>query len=108
VYSSGLYSIPVTIEKDTVEDSNVCEDYAKRTIPRTIDYTTGLINYFFRGRLSAEPNCASGDCSQIEIQITNNSINSTVPQTLKGGTFELYWDDEEGTRTKVTNFTVPG
>lgn len=107
-YTAYIFGIPVGWETDTTEDEKVYEDYAKRTIPRTIDYTTGLINYFFRGRLSAEPNCANPDCSQIELVITNDSDNSGVPQTLKGGTFELYWDDQSGSRGQVAGFTVPG
>jgi hypothetical protein len=107
-YVSNGLMIPVSYETITVEDANVFIDYAKKTIPRTIDYTTGLINYFFRGRLSAEPNCVSPDCNQIELYITNDSNNSGVPQTLKGGSFELYWDDEEGTRSEITDFAIPG
>ncbi|MHA2283570.1 MAG: GLUG motif-containing protein, partial [Promethearchaeota archaeon] len=105
----ALYIVPVfTVETTTTEDTRVYEDYAKRTIPRTIDYTTGLMNYFFRGRLSVVPNVIScGNCD-VELTISNNSNNSGVAQTLKGGTFELYWDNEDGDRTKVSGFTVEG
>jgi len=101
----------VTAAKKTItpdDDVNVYQDYVRVTVPRTIDYCSGLLNYFFRGRLSAEPNCVSPDCNQIELYITNDSNNSGVPQTIKGGLFELYWDDEEGTRAQIPGFTVPG
>jgi hypothetical protein len=84
---------------DSVEDLAVFEDYAARTIPRTIDYVTGLINYFFRGKISAEVTGENED--GIELSVTNISDNSGVTQVLKGGTFELYWDDQYGTRTPL-------
>jgi hypothetical protein len=107
-YVGGRYgfsgpSIDSTI---TTDDLNVFEDYAEITIPRTINYASGLINYFFRGRLSVEPNCLDGN--DVQLIITNESSNSGVQQTLKGGTFELYWDDEDGERNEVTDFTVDG
>ena len=85
---------------------NVFEDYANITIPRTIDYATGLINYFFRGKLEIEPNCL--ECDTVTFFIRNISDNSGVAQTLKGGTFELFWDDRDGNRTKVDDFTIAG
>jgi hypothetical protein len=91
-------------DTDTTEEKRVFEDYAKRTISRTVDYTTGLLNYFFRGKLSAEATCV--DCNGFELTITNQSSNSGVQQTLKGGTFELYWDDANGGRTPVYDFVV--
>ncbi len=104
----GYTYVPVIDSTITTDDVNVFEDYADITIPRTIDHATGLLNYFFRGRLSVEPSCVSPDCNQIELTITNDSNNSGVPQTLKGGSFELYRDDEEGARAQVAGFTVPG
>ena len=89
---------------NTTDDVGVSEDYANITIPRTINYATGLINYFFRGKLNAEKSgCVNG---KIEITITNKSTNSSVNQTIKGGTFSLYWDDSSGNRTQVSDFTV--
>ncbi len=84
----------------------VFDDYGKITIPRTIDYATGLINYFFRGRLSVEPNWA--DPNIVILTIINDSNNSGVPQVLKGGDFELYWDKTNGDRADVNDFVVSG
>jgi len=97
---------PVIDSTNTTDDEQVFEDYADITIPRTIDYATGMINYFFRGRLSVEPNWA--DANIVELAITNASNNSGVPQFLKGGTFELYWDDGGGNRAVVDDFAVSG
>ncbi|GAJ14197.1 unnamed protein product, partial [marine sediment metagenome] len=58
------------------------------------------------GRLNAEPNWA--DPNIAILTITNDSNNSGAPQTLKGGTFELYWDDKDGNRAEVSDFSVDG
>jgi hypothetical protein len=101
------YPIPTgKVVYHTTFDKLVYEDYAKVTIPRTIDYATGLTNYFFRGRLSATAECT--DCNVFQVTITNQSSNSGVQQTLKGGIFELYWDDASGNRTKITGFEIDG
>jgi hypothetical protein len=83
----------------TTDDEKVFEDYANITVPRTINYVTGLVNYFFRGRLNVEPNWI--DPNIVKFAITNDSNNSGLPQTLKGGTFEIYRDDANDTRTKI-------
>jgi hypothetical protein len=91
--------VAVVDSTNTPDDVNVFEDYADITVPRTIDYATGLSNYFFRGRLNVEPNWI--DPNIVKLTITNNSNNSGVPQTLKGGTFEIYRDDANDTRAKI-------
>jgi hypothetical protein len=106
----GLGLPPQTIEKIdstiTTDDNAVFDDYANITIPRTINYTAGLANYFFRGRLDAELTDYNSINHKIEITITNKSINSDIEQTLKGGTFELYWDDKDSNRTPITTFVI--
>jgi len=82
----------------TVFDEEIYEDYAHMTIPRTVDYVTGLANYFFRGKLDVELTAETPD---VELTITNKSDNSSTQQTLKGGEFEIYWDDSEGKREKI-------
>lgn len=107
-YMAGMpYPLPMgTAVYHTTFDDLVYEDYAKATLPRTIDYTTGLANYFFRGRLSATIKFV--DLDTREFTITNESINSGVQQTLKGGMFELYWDDSGGNRTLIADFAIDG
>ncbi len=99
----GLNEEPLD-STNTTDDTQVFEDYANITVPRTINYATGLLNYFFRGKLSIEQTDCNG--SKIVITITNKSSNSGVNQILKGGTFTLYWDDSSGNRTAVSDFTV--
>ncbi len=52
----GMTYPTTTVVYHTTFDEFVYEDYAAVTIPRTIDYATGLLNYFFRGKLEIEPN----------------------------------------------------
>jgi len=99
-YIGGMAYPTGSVPYHTTFDGAVYEDYAKATMPRTIDYATGLINYFFRGRLdvrrgSADPNIVT------ELVITNTSDNSGIPQALKGGAFEIYRDDANETRTEI-------
>jgi hypothetical protein len=105
-YMAGMLYPAEIVAYHTTFDEAVYEDYAKVIIPRTIDYATGLANYFFRGRLSVEPNLA--DPNIAVLTITNDSNNSGVPQVLKGGDFKLYWDDTDGNRAEVNDFAVSG
>lgn len=65
------YYSSVIDNTNTTDDKKVFIDYADITIPRTIDYATGLANYFFRGRLNVEPNWL--DPNVVELIITNDS-----------------------------------
>ena len=78
----GVYDEAID-STNTPDDNSVYQDYVRVTVPRTIDYATGLLNYFFRGRLEIEPNCL--DCNTVTFFIRNDSNNSGVAQTLKGG-----------------------
>lgn len=100
----------VTDKTNTPDVETVCKDYATISIPRTINYTTGLINYFFRGRLDVAVCCPtgcymSGSVGKVryDLTITNISKNTDREQVLKGGKFEFYWDDNSGNRTKLND-----
>ncbi|TFG90903.1 MAG: hypothetical protein E4H16_00880 [Candidatus Atribacteria bacterium] len=71
-------------------DDEVYGDYATRLIPKAVGYSADLLYYFFRGKLKAE----LGDG---EIQITNKS-----EETMHEGTFELYYDNEQGQRQAIS------
>jgi hypothetical protein len=58
-------------------------------IPKAVDYSAGLLNYFFRGSLSAQTASGGG------IAVTNTSAENMT------GTFSLYYDDANGTRYPV-------
>jgi hypothetical protein len=69
-------------------DEAVYRDYAERLVPRAVTYSTALIDYFFRGRISA-----FGDDSAMRIQ---NLSDETMD-----GTFTLYYDDTSDARRPV-------
>lgn len=63
-------------------DEKCHEDYASKLIPRAVGYSTGLLNYFFRGDIDILPNdSATG------FVIENNSNEDM------NGTFEIWYDD---------------
>ena len=76
-------------------DGGVYNDYAERLLPRAVGYSAGLLEYFFRGKLAFEL-LDSNPNGQTEITITNLS-----EEPLVEGTFELYYDNNFGTRAKI-------
>lgn len=75
-------------------DESVYRDYAARLVPRAVVYSTALIDYFFRGRVSA-----SGDDS-------STSIRNVSDDTMNG-TFTLYYDDANDVRRPVPGAAWP-
>ena len=63
----------------------------KFLIPRAVSYSAGLIDYFFRGRISAEFDNVSHN-----LKITNQSSWSATFKS--GGYFEIFYEDSTGTR----------
>lgn len=63
-------------------DEKCHEDYAAKLIPRAVGYSTGLLNYFFRGDIDLVPSY-----SVPGFVIENNSDEDM------SGTFELWYDD---------------
>ncbi len=98
-YMMSVFAPPMTIREDLVHCPEVFEDYAARTIPRTIDYASGLINSFFRGRLRV--NAARTAGNRVILTIKNVSTNSSVGQVLHRGVFVLYWDNQQGIRRPI-------
>jgi len=67
---------------------------ASLLLPRAVGYSGGLLNYFFRGSMTAQ-----GDPSAFTI--TNTTMNGVTPETMNG-TFSLYYDDQNGNRQMVS------
>lgn len=74
----------------TINDADVLQDYHDILIPKAIEYSAGILDYFFRGKLEVAMDCG--------ITIKNESGES-----LKGGEFRLYWEDASGIRTRIEN-----
>jgi hypothetical protein len=60
------------------------------------EYSTGILDYFFRGKLETTmvPNSSGG---------YNLTIKNVSGQDFHGGDFFLYWDDASGNRTGLLN-----
>jgi len=67
---------------------------ADRLLPRAVAYSAALIRYFFRGQLTF-------DVSDAGVRIANWTPDETMT-----GTFELYYDTDDGTRHRLTSWTV--
>jgi hypothetical protein len=103
----------------------IWEDYAKLLLPRAADYSAGLLNYFFRGRLQTR--VAYTGQGNVRLTVVNRTVNASAdperPEALFGAWVLLADDPETGVRrtipatglpnavgpnrTFVTNFRVP-
>jgi hypothetical protein len=72
-------------------DDNVHDDYGRKLFPRAIGYSAGLIDYFFRGRISSDdstvfinlpPSPASSPPTSIGLQVLNASNEETGSGTM--------------------------
>lgn len=88
-------SLRLTFQMDDV----VLGDYAAKLLPRALGYSTGLLDYFFRGKLDADViEADSSDPSRLQLVGTNGS-----PEVLKDGSLTVYADDPNGVRSLVTS-----
>jgi len=78
--------------KEVWLDDNVHNTYAQDLLPRAVGYSSGLLNYFFRGDISMRP---GGEVAN-QYVIENNSTEDMA------GTFELYYDDTNDQRKPIT------
>src|ERR1041385_2152433 len=83
----------------SIDDPNVLEDYHRLLIPRAILYSGGILNYYFRGRMSVD---AAWDNGLGKCGLTIHNVSG---QAMKGGTFALYYDSASGNRAPVNDFT---
>lgn len=91
---------PIARVENTINSVNVLKDYHDILIPKAIEYSAGILDYFFRGKLGTTVTPNGDGTYQLAIQ----NLSGT---DLKGGTFELYWDDPDSVRSRVTEFSVP-
>lgn len=88
------------------------EAHARVLLPKAVAYSTGLLNYFFRGRLNLE--FVGGDDRQLHVKVTNRSENKsraaplTVGETLTGGSFWLLGENAEDGERETIGQIFPG
>ena len=79
----------------TIDDPDVLKEYHDILIPKAVQFSAGLLDYFFRGRFETAWISASAP-EKSALRIANKS-----GQDLRGGTFELFYDNASGTRAKI-------
>jgi hypothetical protein len=70
----------------TIQDTNVLWSYHTNLVRKAIEYSAGIIDYFFRGALEVSLDTVPGDHHRLHI------VNRSG-QTLKGGNFILFVED---------------
>jgi hypothetical protein len=86
----------------TIDDPNVLQDYHDILIPKAVEYSAGLLDYFFRGTMDVgDVKYDSGTG-----QYTCTAIN-TSGQDFHAGSLFIY-DDDNGVRTLLTSITLDG
>ena len=87
----------------SINDPNVLHDYHTNLIAKAIEYSAGILDYFFRGRLVVATFRTNND-NLIHLAVTNTSGTN-----LYGGTFQLYFDDNtlDANRALVNTLQPP-
>jgi hypothetical protein len=80
----------------SIHDTSVLDEYHHILIPKAIEYSAGILDYFFRGRLAVAA-CKSSTPGKIHVRVTNQSGTN-----LRGGGLGLFADDSYGVRSGVT------
>ena len=78
----------------TIYDPNVLTDYHDNFIPKAVEYSAGILDYFFRGTLGAS--VAGDGLGNYTITVQNKS-----GQDFGGGSLYLFQDDTNGNRTLI-------
>ena len=82
----------------TVNDPNVLKDYHDNFIPKAVEYSAGILDYFFRGTFRVQVGGSSGDYT---FTVQNNS-----GQDFSGGSFFLFEDDTSGNRAPLQEYPL--
>ena len=88
---TSQYNLPVGI---TIADDKVLDNYHSRLIPTAIEYSTGILEHFFRGKMDA---AMSWDGAKFKVKLTNRS-----GQSFQGGAFSLLREQANAGGTRET------
>ena len=77
--------VGITLEFSTDDECDL--EQVRRLLPLTASYSTGLLNYLFRGTLAVEPG--------------NRLVVKNAGADLGKGTMTVLWEDARGVRTAV-------
>lgn len=85
-----------TSHNTKIENDGVLQDYHDRLIPKAVEYSTGILDYFFRGTMDVT--IPGYDTNALTF---TNVVLNTSGQDFHGGTFFMFADATNGTRTLV-------
>jgi len=80
----------------TIKDDNVLSNYHNVFIPKAVQYSAGLLDYFFRGNMEV----SIIGLNTNTLQVTNLIVN-TSGQDFHGGAFYWFQEDSNSVRTLV-------
>lgn len=105
----NLY-IPNPIVTDYYLDDVCYADYAAKLVPKAVDYSTGLINYFFRGALGVtEAAIIDGDNSgikKIKAKVVNTTNYNGQIETMPNGDIFAFARYKTGPNAKDFSYAV--
>ncbi len=92
----ALYDyLPEAIQaRNSTIDEKVTEDLGALLLPRAVGYSAALIDYFFRGSIAA-----TDEQNPQDVRIRTFTVVNGSPDEDVNGTFALYVEPEDGTRT---------
>lgn len=73
------------------------KDYSEIIIPRAVSYVSGLIEYFFRGRIAI-----------IKDRTGSLKIKNISAEPISTGVLEIYYDSTSGTRNRIALYEITG
>ena len=88
--------IPDLKKMISIGDNAVLAEYHSILIPKAIEYSAGIMDYFFRGKIDGSAPVWSSASSQYTVAVKNTSGES-----FKGGEFTLWNDDANDNRSQV-------
>jgi hypothetical protein len=87
----------------TIDDDKVLADYHSILIPKAIEYSAGLLDYFFRGRFGCVLITRNSQSQQWTITVQNVS-----GEAFSGGTFTVLTEDISGNRAQILQSPLTG
>jgi hypothetical protein len=86
----------------TINDNNVLSNYHNVFIPKAVEYSAGLLDYFFRGTMSVSLGYDGGS------DVYTFTNKNTSGQDFYNGSFSLFEEDTNGTRTLAQQYSLIG
>jgi hypothetical protein len=80
----------------SIHDNNVLQAYHERLVPKAAEYSAGILDYFFRGTMDVTIPGYDTNSSTF-----TNIVWNTSGQDFHGGTFFVFADATNGTRTQI-------